>query len=624
MLILIVADAPQGQYDFNVLHNQVVAFPISCKAYQNSLKVIIDICKSIHGWLGLNPRNVAVIHCINGIQKTVTAICSYLVYSQVFTNFQEATSYFRMRKCIPESIQLPVAQLRYLEYFDTVIALNGMVPNPYPLAISRIQINGIPSFTSNEWTPGIEIYANGTLILSTIPKRQYLHPVSQTHSKRRMIFNLDRALILERDIQFRLFRHLRTADANEIWTILSFSFNTAYMPTEGTVRVALKDFEISKRANGDSPIFPKDFSIDFEVGVTKALQNQLSYNELLTHSLSKCITRLARYHSVIADQNLVSKLGEIGYPRFLAHLSASMSQNDFTQASEICQDIIERHPTLWPNPIRRDNPKSSRAPQVKRDSKVSAASSNNIPTRNSMYSPEGTPRGIAESLAARAATSADRLASLLNRPVKPRTNYSNNQSSDFDPSAQSKSNEEAIVDRLGKLLKSRTESADSEEILKGLKSHFDRRSSSIERKPIGSSFRGSLAELEVDNSPLKTSSIDVDQKMLQVQDTPIAFVIPSPPIQPDPGPKPRNKLHWEEIRTNVVGSVWEDSAEADANVKLDVQKFEEIFCAKPQNTAFKLNQSYTTSNQGQISLLLLISDGLIISVSDSQNLLVRG
>jgi hypothetical protein len=226
-------------YDTAPFHNQIINFPISSKAYQNSLSAIIDICKSIHGWLGLDARNVAIIHCSNSVHKSATAICSYLVFSQIFTNFNDAVAYFRYRKRISPQVKLPVGQMRYLEYFDSILALNGALPNPYPLCIHQVVINGPPVFESRDWTPGIEFYENGQLALSTIPKRRKNVDVDISHSRKSLIFKFSTPLIVERDVQFRFFRHIKTDRVNEIWTIVSFSFHTGFMPTSNVVRVAL-------------------------------------------------------------------------------------------------------------------------------------------------------------------------------------------------------------------------------------------------------------------------------------------------------------------------------------------------------------------------------------------------
>ncbi len=79
-----------SMYDYTFFNGQVVTIPLadpSNSANVNStpsksnpsgsgsgdvlsLKTILDIVRSIDGWLSLSDRHVAYIHCSNGISRT--------------------------------------------------------------------------------------------------------------------------------------------------------------------------------------------------------------------------------------------------------------------------------------------------------------------------------------------------------------------------------------------------------------------------------------------------------------------------------------------------------------------------------------------------------------------------
>lgn len=89
----------------------------------------------MHAWLLLDDNHVAIVHCVNGLAKSSTAICSYLIFSQIVTNARDALDYFNYRKGLPYGTCPSLGQRRYLEYFDAIYSFGGKLNNPYPVQL---------------------------------------------------------------------------------------------------------------------------------------------------------------------------------------------------------------------------------------------------------------------------------------------------------------------------------------------------------------------------------------------------------------------------------------------------------------------------------------------------------
>ncbi|KAJ3197973.1 hypothetical protein HDU67_003611, partial [Dinochytrium kinnereticum] len=326
------ADTSQGEYDTTAFGNQVVGFGLS-KAFQLSLKTLFDICRSMHAWLSMDDSHVALVHCINGYSRTSVAIAAYLRYADIFEDATEAFDHFARRRTPEDASWVSVSQRRYIQYFNNVLLLNGSLPNPYPLRLHRVILNGVPDFDNNgSCCPGIEIYQTGKLIYSSVYGQPPPLPGSQDdgevyRDEHHILFKSPstRSLLLEKDIQLRIFHCPDPAAPNsQVITMVNFTFHTGFMPS-GLIRVAPKDLELSRK-DVEEGRFPREFSLDLIVSETEVEGSQqpdkggpkpVTYTKFLDRGISKCLARLISYHSVKVDEVLMRSLEELGSTRIM-------------------------------------------------------------------------------------------------------------------------------------------------------------------------------------------------------------------------------------------------------------------------------------------------------------------
>ncbi|KAL5021014.1 hypothetical protein ScPMuIL_000169 [Solemya velum] len=66
-----------------------------------TLASLFAVCKNMHLWLRQNPKNVCVVHCMDGRSQTATVIGAFLVFCHLFESSQQAMHMFTVRRGAP-------------------------------------------------------------------------------------------------------------------------------------------------------------------------------------------------------------------------------------------------------------------------------------------------------------------------------------------------------------------------------------------------------------------------------------------------------------------------------------------------------------------------------------------
>eukprot|EP00002_Diphylleia_rotans_P032320 TRINITY_DN6778_c0_g1_i3.p1 TRINITY_DN6778_c0_g1~~TRINITY_DN6778_c0_g1_i3.p1 ORF type:complete len:616 (+),score=100.23 TRINITY_DN6778_c0_g1_i3:54-1901(+) len=239
-------------YDYAKFNNQVIEFGFP-DHHSPSLQLLIIICKSIHSHLLSDPRNVAVIHCMAGKGRTGTTIASYMIFSGLFNDAEEALDHFgRQRSVHCIGVTVP-SQLRYVKYMHNICS--GIVPNPKPFHLKKIIMNGIPHFhTSNGCRPFMELYVSEQLVYSSAPTERnildlQLIPPTESH----VIFNINK--VVRGDVYVRFYHGTKGKGVY----MFRFQVHTGFLPPNAPLhrfyKCDLDDAQKDKR-------FDEEFFID--------------------------------------------------------------------------------------------------------------------------------------------------------------------------------------------------------------------------------------------------------------------------------------------------------------------------------------------------------------------------
>lgn len=126
----------------------------------------------MHNFLLKDRDNVVSIHCLAGKGRTGTVIVSYLLFSGLFHDPDEAALFFALRRSNNNWGVTGPSQQRYIRYFWEILRAKRAPTLSTPLRLTSIRMSGPPKFTvgsKRSFTPIIQaVDVSGGLIQQVI------------------------------------------------------------------------------------------------------------------------------------------------------------------------------------------------------------------------------------------------------------------------------------------------------------------------------------------------------------------------------------------------------------------------------------------------------------------------
>ncbi|WAR23455.1 GAK-like protein [Mya arenaria] len=147
-----------------------------------SLANLFAICKNMHLWLRQNPKNICVVHCLDGKASSATVAGAFLVFCRLFDGPQQALTMFSNKRCSPE---VSPSQRRYIEYMSELVGDKLYKPHNRPVILNSITMAPVPLFNKmkNGCTPFVEVYVGEDRILSTSQEYEKIKGFSEAEGK---------------------------------------------------------------------------------------------------------------------------------------------------------------------------------------------------------------------------------------------------------------------------------------------------------------------------------------------------------------------------------------------------------------------------------------------------------
>lgn len=73
------------------------------------LATLFAVCKNMHLWLRQTPRNICIVHCMDGREASATVVAAFLCFVRLFDHHVPGVQLFAHRRVSP---QLTASQLR--------------------------------------------------------------------------------------------------------------------------------------------------------------------------------------------------------------------------------------------------------------------------------------------------------------------------------------------------------------------------------------------------------------------------------------------------------------------------------------------------------------------------------
>uniref|UniRef100_A0A669PZB4 Auxilin n=1 Tax=Phasianus colchicus TaxID=9054 RepID=A0A669PZB4_PHACC len=131
-----------------------------------SLHNLFAVCKNMHNWLQQNPKNVCVIHCMDGRAASAVLVSAMFCFCHLFSNPGPAMQLLNTKR---PGIVLWPSHRRYIGYICDLIADKPVIPHCKPLTIKSVTLSPVPCFNKqrNGCRPFCDILSGETRILTT-------------------------------------------------------------------------------------------------------------------------------------------------------------------------------------------------------------------------------------------------------------------------------------------------------------------------------------------------------------------------------------------------------------------------------------------------------------------------
>lgn len=131
-----------------------------------NLQNLYSICKNMHIWLKQDPKNVCIVHCLDGKAASAVVVCSFLCFCRLFTTAEAAVYMFSMKRCPPG---IWPSHKRYIEYMCDMMAEEPIIPHSKPILVKSINMTPVPLFSKqrNGCRPFCEVYVGDERVTTT-------------------------------------------------------------------------------------------------------------------------------------------------------------------------------------------------------------------------------------------------------------------------------------------------------------------------------------------------------------------------------------------------------------------------------------------------------------------------
>ncbi|XP_076353387.1 cyclin-G-associated kinase-like isoform X2 [Tachypleus tridentatus] len=234
---------------------------------------LIGLCRNMHWWLQQNPKNVCVVHCIDGKISSAVLVCAFLVMCHAFQTPQEVLQLFAVRRC---PVSLTPSQVTYIHYVAQLVSPHSQRPHRRRVKLLSIEMKPVPLFTKlrDGCRPFAEVYLGEERLVTT----------SQEYEKIQHFNMADQHVVIPLNVSVMgditvMIHHARSTFGGKVQgkvtaiKILQFQLFTGFIPPDtGVLTLARKDLDCVEEPDR----YPDGFTVTLRVEVESQEQPCLS------------------------------------------------------------------------------------------------------------------------------------------------------------------------------------------------------------------------------------------------------------------------------------------------------------------------------------------------------------
>ncbi|XP_062593365.1 cyclin-G-associated kinase-like [Saccostrea cucullata] len=230
------------------------------------LTSLFEVCKNMLLWLRQNPKNICVIHCIDGKASSATVVGAFLSFVHLFESPEQSIHMFSMKRGPPG---VTPSQKRYIGYISDMVADTPYVPHNCAVLLKSMTLSPVPLFNKmrNGCRPFVEVYVDEERILTT----------SQEYEKMKGYQTEDGSAILPvnttalGDVTVVVY-HARSTFGGKVqgkitsMKMFQVQFNTG-MVRPGTTSMKFTQFDLDQLDTAEK--YPEHFCVMLDLAVSK-------------------------------------------------------------------------------------------------------------------------------------------------------------------------------------------------------------------------------------------------------------------------------------------------------------------------------------------------------------------
>ncbi|XP_068220861.1 cyclin-G-associated kinase isoform X2 [Palaemon carinicauda] len=204
-----------------------------------TLGALYNLSCSIYDYLQKDPKNVVVIHCMDGKASTAMLVCSFLLICHAFNRPEQALNMFAIKRSPPN---LQASQFKYLEYIRDLVSSPPVTPHFKPVTLTSVIISPIPLFTQRRdgIRPYIEVWQGDHRVLSSLQEFDHMKIYMPPDHKIMMPVNVH----LVGDVCVYVYHARRMMGKVMGIKVAQVQFHTGFIPEEDTsIRYNLRDLD---------------------------------------------------------------------------------------------------------------------------------------------------------------------------------------------------------------------------------------------------------------------------------------------------------------------------------------------------------------------------------------------
>ncbi|KAM3846993.1 cyclin-G-associated kinase isoform 2-T2 [Vipera latastei] len=276
-----------------------------------NLQNLYSICKNMHSWLKQDPKNVCIVHCLDGRAASAVVVCSFLCFCRLFTTAEAAVYMFSMKRCPPG---IWPSHKRYIEYMCDMMADEPIIPHSKPILVKSIIMTPVPLFSKqrNGCRPFCEVYVGDERITTTSQEYDKMKDFKMEDGK--AVIPL--GITVQGDVLIVIY-HARSTLGGRLQAkmasmkMFQIQFHTGFVPRNATT-VKFTKYDLD--ACDIQEKYPDLFQVNLEVEVeprNKPIMERVPWDNLNMKGLNPKILFSSREE----QQEILSKFGKPELPR---------------------------------------------------------------------------------------------------------------------------------------------------------------------------------------------------------------------------------------------------------------------------------------------------------------------